>query len=471
MVPKVGGIYESNQICQGSFLKQIFPTRKQPNRGEPPRLIPADEKASAAMGELRHSLENLDSLFQTAGAAFGPKIGEFQETKSEAEVQQEIQTTIAELSQKKSKSNKSMLQRMAKSFDLGAWKHKPAKGEFEKSKKDLMALEMRLMGKAAAMEMLWDAGIQLLDEMARVFESDASEPFVVLLGLLMSHIRTISGKRKRTSRTPRGEDCAAALEPVLSGLMSMASSASPATMQHQLVLMSLELFGSGTTKRPFIASLRGQSSRAEENLKLLVKNGVEQQHELTLLRGAELLHSCTKATMHDAVTLPEVEQLLQLVRRIAETPSTVAAQVLLDQVRKIHEKPRYGASSAQGSPAPSPRVEIVSTPATPVMGADAEEASERSTLMHKYFIRFDLDGCGKLSSRDDLRMLCTSLCVKLEIGVSPERIGELVDQSADASQYTLPEFESWFSTVFHDANLTASRSTPRSTPRSPSSGK
>ena len=46
--------------------------------------------------------------------------------------------------------------------------------------------------------------------------------------------------------------------------------------------------------------------RAEENLKLLVKNGVEQQHELTLLRGAELLHSCTKATMHDAVTLPEV---------------------------------------------------------------------------------------------------------------------------------------------------------------------
>ena len=29
------------------------------------------------------------------------------------------------------------------------------------------------------MEMLWDAGIQLLDEMARVFESDASEPFVV----------------------------------------------------------------------------------------------------------------------------------------------------------------------------------------------------------------------------------------------------------------------------------------------------
>ena len=36
----------------------------------------------------------------------------------------------------------------------------------------------------------------------------------VLLGLLMSHIRTISGKRKRTSRTPRGEDCAAALEPV-----------------------------------------------------------------------------------------------------------------------------------------------------------------------------------------------------------------------------------------------------------------
>ena len=38
--------------------------------------------------------------------------------------------------------------------------------------------------------------------------------------------------------------------------------------------------------------------------------------------------------------------------------------------------------------------------------------------MHKYFIRFDLDGCGKLSSRDDLRMLCTSLCVKLEIGES-----------------------------------------------------
>ena len=90
----------------------------------------------------------------------------------------------------------------------------------------------------------------------------------------------------------------------------------------------------------------------------------------------------------------------------------------------------------------------------------AERALEepgRRELIGKYFARFDFDGCGTISSGEDVHMLCTTLCVKLQIPVSPDQIQRLMEGSLTMGSYSLGEFQTWFDEVFSPDQVESTR--------------
>ena len=78
----------------------------------------------------------------------------------------------------------------------------------------------------------------------------------------MSHVRGAAGKK-----TAVKQRVVLTLEMTIPPLIKLAQCSTLAAMEHQLVMMSISMFGAAITKRPFIAHLRGMSDDAESALR------------------------------------------------------------------------------------------------------------------------------------------------------------------------------------------------------------
>ena len=67
-------------------------------------------------------------------------------------------------------------------------------------------------------------------------------------------------------------------------------------------------------------------------------------------------------------------------------------------------------------------------------------------MLNDYFIRYDLDGSGTISSNDEIKQLCTNLAVKLDLDMDVQTVDKKVNGAGNVKQlcWDFQTFKRWF---------------------------
>lgn len=354
-----------------------------------------------------------------------------------------------------------------------------------------IALELRLLGKPVVRRELCALCADVLSALPDALkEQEVEEPYLVIscafaMALRKKHQESIAQAVVLQAVAP-DEESVMFVRNVAAQTVDLVLAANDdnielAPLQEMVLALAIELCEEQSAKRPFIVALRGYQA---DILKALKKMGVPQHH-------GDCLVKCCDALIPPRVTLGECVKVLESVKKAAKLAyqakvlmyhrvedaknrlkilkgllKELVGRVLPSEERTEPELLRRRSSMCSESEMStlSPHSQM-SASSQSTFSADEIRNAEKNIAT--YFSRFDYEGEGVLRDSEDVEMLVTSLCVKLQLEMGVAEMAGLMPTQADmpAQGWTLELFKEWFiNTFFMNAADQSPCSTPASSP-------